>query len=199
MSFLRQPERHGDGTQPRAMQNLVGVGVADPAEQVRIGERALQRMVLRFQRRAERFRGGFERFESCRFGGRVQDMDLGAVLCARLGKRERTVIELEGREWCAPAIPMQSPGNHQMDRQPQPVVETHRDPLARAPHIGDRVSVESGHWRLHRTQQKRPANRDASQTVPRKPRSQGLYIKFDVRQFRHVRCFDRSPKSEPRP
>jgi hypothetical protein len=31
------------------VQDLVGVGIADPGEEVRIGERALERVVLAFQ------------------------------------------------------------------------------------------------------------------------------------------------------
>ena len=38
--------------QPRAVQDLVGVGVADAAEQVRIGQRALERVVLARRARA---------------------------------------------------------------------------------------------------------------------------------------------------
>ena len=91
------------------MQNLVGVGVADAAEEAGIGERALQRMVLGFQRRGEGFGGGFEGFESRGFGRRVQHVDLGAVLCAGLGQRERAAIELEGRERRAPPFQCSRP------------------------------------------------------------------------------------------
>ena len=40
--------------EPRAMKNLVGVRVPDAAEQMRIGERALQRVALLLKRRRER-------------------------------------------------------------------------------------------------------------------------------------------------
>ena len=45
-SLLRQRDRR----EPRAVQDLVGVGVADAAEEARIGERALERVVLAAQR-----------------------------------------------------------------------------------------------------------------------------------------------------
>ena len=45
---LRQLQRR----QPRGVQNLVGVGVADAAEEMRIGQRALERVILRAQDRA---------------------------------------------------------------------------------------------------------------------------------------------------
>ena len=44
----------GDRRQAGAVQDLVRVGVADAAEQMRIGQRALERMVFALQALAER-------------------------------------------------------------------------------------------------------------------------------------------------
>ena len=94
---LGQLERHGDGTEAGAMQDLVGVGVADAAEQAGIGEGAFQRVVLRFQRGGEGFGGSLQRFQSNGFRRPVEDVNLGTVLGTGFGERERAAIELEGR------------------------------------------------------------------------------------------------------
>ena len=57
ISSARQLLRHRDRRELRAMQDLVGIGVADSAENVRVGQRALERMVRRAQRGAEGGRG----------------------------------------------------------------------------------------------------------------------------------------------
>ena len=55
--LLRQPRRELRRRQPRAVEDLVGVGVADPGEEARIGQRALDRVVLARQRLAKRGAG----------------------------------------------------------------------------------------------------------------------------------------------
>ena len=52
--------------QPRAVQDLVRVGVADAAEQARIGQRALERVVLAREARGERLEVGVERLRARR-------------------------------------------------------------------------------------------------------------------------------------
>jgi len=47
----------------RAVQDLVGIGVTDAAEEMRVGERALQGMVLALQAHRERFEIGVEHLE----------------------------------------------------------------------------------------------------------------------------------------
>ena len=46
------------------MQNFIRVCVANAAEDVRIGERALESVILRLQRRGECPEAGIERFDS---------------------------------------------------------------------------------------------------------------------------------------
>ena len=50
MSSARQLPGQLERREPRAMKNLIGVRIADPAEQMRIGERALQRVALLLKR-----------------------------------------------------------------------------------------------------------------------------------------------------
>ncbi len=51
--LVREPRRQHHRRQPRAMQDLVGVRVADAAQEPRVGQRALERVVAAAQRRKE--------------------------------------------------------------------------------------------------------------------------------------------------
>ena len=54
----------------RRMQDLVGVGVADAAEEPRIGKRALERVILALQRVAKVVEAGVENLEAARIMAR---------------------------------------------------------------------------------------------------------------------------------
>ena len=64
--FRRELVGHGERRQARAVQDLVGIGVADAAEQARVGERALERVVLAGERAAERREVDREHLEAAR-------------------------------------------------------------------------------------------------------------------------------------
>ena len=139
-SLLRQRERR----QLRAMQDLVGVRVADAAEQMRIGQRALERVILAAQARRERRRGS----RSSRRGRRDRTRRARARPCttcsdARLrvpasvsasvplsNSRSASVI-LAG---ALPPLrqPLQPPGDHEVDDEEVVVVEAEHDALAEA-------------------------------------------------------------------
>src|SRR5207253_361155 len=53
----RDPLRMRDRRKPRAMQDLVRICIADAAEQARVGERALERVILTHKALAEFFEG----------------------------------------------------------------------------------------------------------------------------------------------
>ena len=99
-SLLRQRHRR----QPRAMQDLVGVGVADAAEQPRVGERALERVVLAAQPRRERGerrrpgpRARRDRARRSAASPRTS-VQRGAPLRAGLGEEQRAGREVERGE-----------------------------------------------------------------------------------------------------
>src|SRR5215813_64384 len=86
------------------MQDLVGVRVADAAEEVRIGERALERVVLAAESLREGLQLAADDLDSARVqrveaGGSAHDVDARALLRAGLGEDERAArILLRGRE-----------------------------------------------------------------------------------------------------
>src|SRR5262245_41988871 len=88
------------------MEYLVGVGVADPAEEVRIRERALQRVVLARERGAECVEVTIERLDAAaivRVEARapLHDVQRRALLRPGFREEERSVLEVEGGEAAA--------------------------------------------------------------------------------------------------
>ena len=100
VELARQLERR----QPRAMQDLVRVRVADAAEEVRIGQRALERVVLAPQRRGEVSHAAASATSrppgssAASAALALHDVQRRALLRARLGQQQRAVREIERRE-----------------------------------------------------------------------------------------------------
>ena len=108
------------------MQNLVGVGIADPTQQPRIGQRALQRMVLGSQRGAKRIEVGFKHVNSaCIQRGEINlasnDMQRRPPLAPSLSQSEGAVRKIECRQILSAAefrlalLPVQASRNHAND------------------------------------------------------------------------------------
>src|SRR5205085_3351276 len=125
---------------------------ADAAEEARVGERALQRVVLEPEGRAERLGRSGEDVDAARIERRerrtpVQDVERGALLRARLGQEERAVRKVErgeaellrnGGSGLAPAKP---PRDHQVDREEELAFERQHDALAEALDVPDAPPV----------------------------------------------------------
>ena len=83
-----------DGRQLRGVQNLVGVGVADAADEARIGEGALECAVLLRQRAAKTGEIRVEKIStppgsmSCEGLFATHHVERGAALAAGFGERE---------------------------------------------------------------------------------------------------------------
>jgi len=173
---IAQLLRHRDWRELRAMQDLVGVRIADSAEDVRIGERALERVIGRAQRRRERLEGRLERLDTSRAERRQPSfacdyVERGAMLRAGLGEPQPSAIELEHREQISPArfgrrrIPVQPAGNHEMQHQPQIAGDSDRDPLADPPNLADGFAVRRAQRRIGRAQHKERLDRCAHQAM----------------------------------
>ncbi len=138
--------------QARAMEDLVGVGVADAGEDARVGERALERVVLGGEHRAERLERRAHHLDSAAIvrSKRVlafDQVERGPLLGARLAQDERARREVEGgepdlpRQLGARFLPGEATGDHQVDHQVQVAVEVDHDALAEPPHPGDGAVV----------------------------------------------------------
>src|SRR5206468_6009209 len=135
-----------------AVQDLVGVGVADAAQQPWIGQRALERVVLVLERGPERRGVGGEHVDPARIvlaqrPLALHEVDRRPALGAGLGQHERSALELEcGQPLLAGAsrarrFPVQTPGDHQMDHEEEIALERKDDPLADAPDARDLAPV----------------------------------------------------------
>src|SRR5207245_1134876 len=124
--------------QPGGVQDLVGVGVADAAEDVRVGERALERVVLASQRGGELVQVAGEDLHAARVVpgqcfAAVQDVEGGALLGAGLGQGERAGGEAKsgqadlGGHLGVGRFPVQPARDHQVQHEVQVIVETPND------------------------------------------------------------------------
>ena len=122
------------GDSRRGVQNLVGVRVADAAEEMRIGQRALERVVLPPQRLANSSAVDVKHLEAAGIecGQRLlapNQIQRGAPLRARLGQQQRAVGKSNAARptlpgTFAPPPPAEAAGDHQVDDQEQIVLES---------------------------------------------------------------------------
>ncbi len=126
------------------MQDLVRIGVADAAEDMWIGQGALQGVVADGQAARElverrRHYVHSARIESCEPRLALGHVQGRALLRSGFGQGQAAVVEKECRESPAaigllrPIEPVQPPGDHQVQHQPDVVIESDGDALAHAP------------------------------------------------------------------
>ena len=202
-SALRQLERR----QPRRVQDLVRVRVADAAEEVRIGQRALERVVLARERRVEllerRRRAARGRRDRARASAAspAHELQRRALLRARLGQQQRAVREVERRQdhlrpdarRSARLAPAQPPRDHQVDDQEELVVELEHDALADAPHAADDLAGDRVDRRRHRAQDERARQHHLFEHSAGHLRPQRFHVDHDVWKFRHSPAFYARP------
>ena len=181
---LVELRRERDRRQACAVEDLVGVSVADAAEEPRVGERALQRVVLGEERGAEGGEVGCQHLDAARVE-RAQpvlagdDVQRGALARARFGHEQRAGRELErgepdfARDGRATRPPAQAAGDHQMEHEEELALERDHDALAE-PARGD-----------DRAQEKRARQLDALERVADDACRQALAIELDVGQLGH--------------
>src|SRR5882672_9946063 len=89
-----------DGREFGGVEDLVGVGVADSAEEMRIGQRAFESVIFRSECLSERLKGGTQDLQTARIERlqrlfTPQEMQRGALLCAGFGQLEGSVRKFE--------------------------------------------------------------------------------------------------------
>ena len=126
------------------MEDLVRIGVADAAQQARIGERALERVVLAHERVAEAREVRLERFEPARIHLRERRLPLHevkarALLRARLGEQQRARRKIDRRkadlrrDLLAARAETEAAGDHEVHDEEQVPVEREDDPFSEPP------------------------------------------------------------------
>ena len=184
--------------QLRAMKNLVGVRVADAAEEMRIGQRALQRVALLLQRRARMLRALLV-IGSSPPGSNDARASSPSTTCsdarfcvAASVSSSSPAAEVESREpdlardGGAALPPLEPARDHQMkhekERRPRSS-QTIRLPMRRRPvTVRPVAAIER---RLDRPQQKRRRQPHTFELRPDDARAQREEIQLDVGQLRH--------------
>src|SRR5579872_5833940 len=151
-----------DGRELSSVQNLVGISVANTADDSRIGQSALERAVFRGQRSAERLESAGEDINAARINGlqvllTVENIQRGAMLAASFGEHKRTVGKIKGGEtlppsqFCSTLPPVQTTGDHQVQDHPQIALNADSNPLPDAPQFTNFAALDFRDCRLHRS------------------------------------------------
>ena len=197
-----QLRAHRERREPRAVQDLVRIGVADAAEQARVGQRALERVVLARERRRELLRDRIEHLEAAGIvrgepGLARDDVQRGALLRAGLGQHQRAARRnrrrraRSGRRASPPARASaagrrSSGAARARGRRRPPRVEAERDALADPASSRTRRPAADAD-RRHRGAQQRAGSRAArpASVWPEDAPLERLDVERDVGQFRH--------------
>jgi hypothetical protein len=163
------------------MQDLVRIGVTDAGEEARIGQRALQSVILAGDARGKRSCVDGEDFQTARIERLERRltqhaMQRCAALRTGLGERERAGREFEDRQRYparrlgAAVLPAQSSRDHQMDDEEEFTLERNDDALAESAHRRrcDLRRPRSGHrgTQHERVEDSHPSNRCARMRAP---------------------------------
>src|SRR5262245_58738551 len=136
------------------MKNLVGVRVADATEQMRIGQRALDRVISALKRFGKRRKIRVHHFEATRIVLSKHSLTLYEVqrrlpLGTRFSENQRSVLKIEGKQadfagdGSAGRLPSKASRDHQMENQKQFAVGLNDHAFAQ-PAQGDHPAAFNG-------------------------------------------------------
>ena len=195
---VREPAGPLQRRQPRGVQDLVGVGVADPGKEPRIGERAFHGVVLREQRLAERRRVRGQHVDAApvqrpQRRRSAQQVERGAPLCPLLGQDQGAGIEAERRQTDSardrrgglPRLPTKPPGDHQVQGQMQVLLQAEDDALADQLDGLDARTVGVAQRRVVGLQEAGAGHRHPLQPLARHAAQQMIAVEQQIRQLRH--------------
>src|SRR6266705_4693563 len=195
--------RHGEllgereGRKPGFEQNFVGIGIADAAEEARVGEGALQSVVRGEKNRGKARRIGIEHFdaagiESAKAVFSGDDVERSALLRAGFGPEKSSGGKIEcgkaarGRNFGAAGTPMQPAGDHQVQNQPKAVFEADANALSEPAQTRDLLPFCAADGRSRGAEQKGAYDAHAFERLAENARLERLDIDNDVWQLRHA-------------
>ncbi len=178
------------------MEDLVGVGTADPGQQARVGEGTLERVVLPPERLAELGLRGLERLDPAPIESHEpalagEGVERRAPLRARLGQGDGPVGEVEGGEphlaWQprTGGLPVEATGDHEVEAEEEVAVERQDDPLPHPRHRRDAPSGDGGERGLDGPEQEGAAEPHPLERPAQDPVAQGLDVHLHVRELGH--------------
>src|ERR1051326_5555244 len=119
-------------------------------------------------------------------------MERGALARAGFSECERAAREGESCEGAgavrhnAPLAPVQPPGDHEMDDEPEIVVETNGDALADAAKRGHAMSKNRRQRRVRGAQKRWPGREDLFEHLAEDAALQSFNVNDDIGQFGHA-------------
>ena len=196
-SLVGEPRRQPQRRQPRRVEDLVGVRVADAAEEARVGQRALERVVLarerrgeRVERRRQRRRGRRDRARPSAALPRTTWSDARcfdpasvnvSVPCSKSNAARSTVRGTAapgGLQWSRPAIIRWRTRNRSPSR-----ARTIR--LPSRSHAGDDGVGDGRERRLDAAHEERRGDLHAVESAPDDARGERVEVERDIGKLRH--------------
>src|ERR1700741_1157760 len=113
------------------------------------------------------------------------------MFCSRFGERERAAGKIESCEaapagkLCPSRLPMQAPGDHQMQNEPEIAFYADGDALADAAKFADDFAFDIADGRLCSSKQKRARQAHAFERLADDSRFQRGEVRRDVWKLRH--------------
>ncbi len=199
----RQRERR----QPGGVQDLVGIGVADAAEHARIGERALEGVVLPAQHRTKRVECDGEGLDTAAVERGERHLAAHEVQCstprgAGLGEDHGPGREIERRQAdparhrSAARPPAQPARDHQVEGQEQVRLEREHEPLPDPAQGRHAPAGRRGQGGLDGAHQKRGRDPDLLEELATDPGLERAEVELDVRQLGHpIKLRGRTPEA----
>src|SRR5690606_32111850 len=180
----------------RLQEDLVRVCVADPAQDAWIGQRALERVVLRTQRRGELVEGGVQRLDSATIELRQRFLPLlqvegGALVRRCFGEAQCTRREVERpvrsllRYVGARLPPLQPAADHQVQNDEQAALQLPDDPLPHAAQADHPPPLGRGEWRVPGAEQGRRPETDLLEGLAQDALAKRIAVQLDLRQLGH--------------
>ena len=178
------------------MEDLVGVGVADAGEDAWVGEGPLEGAVFGGECGAEVFEGHGEDVDASGvdvFGGDFvgEEVEGGPAFGAGFSEDEGAVGEVEGGEVVAAAefspngTPVESAGDHEVEDEPEAVVEFDGDTFADAMEGTYGVAFDVFDSRLDGAEEERAGYPDLGEGLAYDARLEGGEVGGDVGKFGH--------------
>jgi hypothetical protein len=179
------------------VEDLVGVGVADAAEDARVGEGSLEGAVFGGEGGAEFVEGGGEdvdpsRVDVLKRGFVGEEVERSAVFGTGFGEDEGAVGEVESGEIVSATefgfggAPVETARDHEVQDEPEAVVELDGDALADATEGYDGVAFDLFDVGLNGAEQEWARDADADEGLVEDAELKGGEVGRDVGEFRHV-------------
>ena len=183
-------------------KDFVGVGVADTAEDVGVGEGAFESVIGGEKCGGELLGSGAEDFKAARIEGSKavfpeDDVQRCAFLRAGFGPEKGTIGKVEGSKtagrgnfdaaglW-AQWMPVKAAGDHEMEDQPEVVFETDADAFAEAAELEDFFAGGVSERRVCCAQEEGTDDADRFESLAQNARFEGFDVNGDIGEFRHA-------------